>query len=81
MGRYRPWENHVMVGNSLFRARAAQMAMEMGYMDIVGSLMQCGEAGKETQLTLEGVKSGDPAHSGELCILYSQPSVSEVPPY
>lgn len=53
MGRYRPQENHIMVENSLFRARAARMAMKMGYLDIVGSLMQCGEAGKEIQLTLE----------------------------
>ena len=30
-----------MVENSLSRARAAQMAMKMGYVDIVGSLIQC----------------------------------------
>ena len=41
MGRYRPQENHIMVEKSLFRAGAAQMAMKMGYIDIVGSLIQC----------------------------------------
>ena len=41
MGGYRPQENHIMVENSLFRARAAQMAMKMGYVDIVASLIQC----------------------------------------
>ena len=53
MGRYSPQENHIMVENSLSRARAAQMAMRMAHMDIVGSLLQCGEVEKAIQLTLE----------------------------
>ena len=48
-----------------------------------GASCNVGRRGRKYSWPLnnEGVKSDNPAHSGESCILYSQPSGSEVPRY